>query len=87
MSEYETTIDAENESTGVLKKGKKKQVSVNLDRNIYDGMRILSQLKAKSVGEIFVDYATVIVKKNSELLRQAAETLQAYNSRVIDNDA
>lgn len=83
------TVMVESKNTVILNTEKKKQVSVYLERDIYDTLRVLAQATSTSIGDILSNCATRVAKKNTTngVLQQATTALQALSNITLEYDA
>ena len=92
FEERSNTVMVETENTTTLnteKKEKKKQVSVYLERDTYETLKVLAQATSTSIGDILSNCATRIAKKHKAngILQQATEALQALSNITLEYDA
>ena len=80
------TAMVENDNTTTLNTEKKKQVSVYLERDTYETLKVLAQATSTSIGDILSNCATRIAKKNvaNGVLEQATTALKALSNITLE---
>ena len=85
-TDYEEYIKREKDNTTTLNTEKKKQVSVYLERDTYETLRVLAQATSTSIGDILSNCATRVAKKNTAngVLQQATTALRVLSSITLE---